>query len=180
MKKSTLIPNISVNKIADHNKHKSILLDYFSRQSNKFESISNTDWNENENKDREWIHYFKDNVFNQIQNHLLNERLAKEVIIHNIWFQQYKQNDYHGWHTHPLTQFTNIYYVELPDGEKTELYGEVDIDIKEGDILSFPAYIFHRSKPNISNQRKTVISFNTSYDILNIDILNSSFGSLKH
>ena len=167
MKKSTLIPNISINKIADHNKHKSVLLDYFSRQSvDKFQSISNSDWNENKNIEREWIHYFYDHVFSQIKSNLLNDRTAIDIIIHNIWFQQYEQHDKHDWHTHTESQFTNIYYVELPDGEKTELFDEVDIDIKEGDILSFPAYIFHRSKPNISNQRKTVISFNSSFESL--------------
>ena len=102
----------------------------------------------------------------QIKSNLLNDRTAIDIIIHNIWFQQYEQHDKHDWHTHTESQFTNIYYVELPDGEKTELFDEVDIDIKEGDILSFPAYIFHRSKPNISNQRKTVISFNSSFESL--------------
>ncbi|MDB4343038.1 2OG-Fe(II) oxygenase family protein [bacterium] len=177
MKKSTLIPSISVNYTVDHNKHKAVLLDYFSKEPKRHttngDNISNTDWKDNGNKDREWIHYFKDNVFNQIQNHLLDDRLATKVTIHNIWFQQYEQNDYHGWHTHTNTQFTNVYYVELPDvSMKTEILGEEDIEIREGDILSFPAYMFHRSKENKSTQRKTVISFNTSFDRLNIDILN--------
>ena len=170
MKKSTLIPNIFVNKIADHNKHKAVLLNYFSQGINKLDdkisNITNTDWSKNNDFNREWIHYFKDNILSQIQSNLLDDRLALNLILHNIWFQQYEQLDEHDWHTHTESQFTNIYYVELPDGEKTELFDEVDIDIKEGDILSFPAYIFHRSKPNISNQRKTVISFNSSFESL--------------
>ena len=179
MKKSTLSPNIFVNKIADHNKHKAVLLNYFSQGFNKLNdkrnNITNTDWSNNNDFKRKWIHYFKDNVLNQVQNNLLDDRLAVNLILHNIWFQQYEQDDVHEWHTHAGSQYTNIYYVELPDTSlKTEILGEEDIEIEEGDILSFPAYIFHRSKINKTNQRKTVVSFNTSYDRINIDKINKT------
>ena len=179
MKKSTLSPNIFVNKIADHNKHKSVLLKYFSQGGDKIDdgidNITNTDWYNNGDLNREWIHYFKDNVLNQIQDNLLNERSAVNLTLHNIWFQQYEQDNVHEWHTHGFTQYTNVYYVELPDTSlKTEILDEEDIEVEEGDILSFPAYIFHRSKINKTNKRKTIISFNTSFDRINIDKINKT------
>ena len=173
MKKSTLSPSIFVNKIADHNKHKAVLLDYFSTKSNKVENISNSDWYDADKMDREWIKYFKDNVINQVQNTMLDDRHAMKMTIHNIWFQQYEQNDDHGWHTHTESHFTNVYFLELPDTNmKTEILGEEDVEAKEGDLITFPAYLFHRSKINTSNKRKTVISFNTSFNRINIDKLN--------
>ena len=44
----------------------------------------------------------------------------------------------------------------------TEFKDEKGVKAKEGDIITFPAFLFHRSKPNISKKRKTIISFNSS------------------
>ena len=44
----------------------------------------------------------------------------------------------------------------------TEFKDEKGVKAKEGDIITFPAFLFHRSKPNTSKKRKTVISFNSS------------------
>ena len=40
----------------------------------------------------------------------------------------------------------------------------VDIELKEGQLFTFPANILHRSPINISNNVKTIISFNTNFD----------------
>ena len=173
MKKSTLNPNIFVNNIIDHNKHKEVLLDYFSKQPTKINGISNSDWSKSEDMSREWIQYFTNNILYQISNKLNDSMNSLELVVQNLWYQQYNLNDHHNWHNHPKCHYTNIYYVELPDEDmKTEILNVEDIDIKEGAILSFPAFMFHRSKPIKSNQRKTIISFNTSFDRMNIDILN--------
>ena len=174
MKKSTLRPNIFVNKVENHNVHKTILLDYFSKQNTKFNDISNSDWLDSNNEKREWVQYFINNIIYPVGKKLCENLLAKDLIIQNIWFQQYKNNDFHNWHNHPRVQFTNVYYIELPDGMKTELWGEEDIDVKEGDILTFPSYIFHQSKVNNTNKRKTVVSFNTSFNHINIDKINKT------
>ena len=42
----------------------------------------------------------------------------------------------------------------------------ISIDISEGDILSFPAFLVHSSRINKSNKRKIVIAFNT--DLLKV------------
>ena len=85
--------------------------------------------------------------------------------IEDTWFQQYKPNDYHGWHTHGGCNFSNIYYLE--NNHPTEFLNlttrfSLNINVKEGDLIIFPAYIPHRSTPNKTDKRKSVIVFNSS------------------
>lgn len=112
----------------------------------------------------------------------LTKHLSKEiknqnfdqVHIHNVWFQQYIFNDIHDWHIHGQTQFTCVYYLELPEqAPVTEFIHpfnqdkKQDFNIKEGDILIFPSFVLHRGKRNKSQKRKTIISFNL--DMVNGD-----------
>jgi len=90
--------------------------------------------------------------------------------IHNAWFQQYENGGTHGWHTHPHAQFTNIYFLECPESSMiTELCDilqrkKINLSaIEEGDILTFPAFMLHKSKKLDSSNRKTIISFNSSF-----------------
>ena len=92
-----------------------------------------------------------------------------DIKIHDGWFQQYTNGGEHNWHNHADCQFTNVYFLELPDEEyKTEIVDEngdiIEFAVKEGDVLSFPSWMLHRSKPNFSKHRKSVISFNTSFN----------------
>lgn len=90
---------------------------------------------------------------------------SDKCIVHNIWFQQYLKKNTHNWHNHPGCQFSNIYYLELPSNEVETEFLDPDkkILIKEGDILTFPSYLYHRSPINLTNKRKTVIVFNSSF-----------------
>ena len=89
----------------------------------------------------------------------------------NSWFNQYnpRSGSEHPTHDHPDVDLTNIYFVELEDVSlgtilKNPRTGkEMNIKVKEGQILSFPATILHRSPPNLTDSRKTVISFNTRF-----------------
>lgn len=87
--------------------------------------------------------------------------------VEHHWFNQYKTGDRQGWHTHPTVSTSNIYYVDLPDKKySTEYYinGEVvQLDVKEGDLVTFPSYLMHRS-PLIRDRgvSKTIISFGFS------------------
>jgi ectoine hydroxylase-related dioxygenase (phytanoyl-CoA dioxygenase family) len=88
------------------------------------------------------------------------------INITEIWFQQYLNGSEHGWHCHS-GNFTNVYYLELPEGTpKTQLvnpYNQKDIievDVKEGDLLAFPSYVLHKAPKNLSDKRKTIISYN--------------------
>ena len=90
-------------------------------------------------------------------------------VIHNYWFQQYRKNSRHVWHTHQDCHWTSVYFVEFPeDAPRTEYIeplgnGEVKtFDVKEGDLLTFPSFLVHRAPKVASDIRKTIISFNSS------------------
>jgi len=107
-----------------------------------------------------------------ITNHniILSKKLnIASIELDNYWYQQYKKNDYHSWHIHKFSVFSNIYYVDLDNiGSKTRfkhLDTEFDIDIEEGEILTFPSSFIHCSQPNKSDIVKTVISFNTNPNV---------------
>jgi len=126
------------------------------------EKINHTDWNLPENFKREYLEYFV-----KMMQPYLNEiaiKLNSNVLkISNIWFQQYVKLNTHGWHTHMETNFTNVYFVELPHKSLgTEILNHDKLDLNEGDLLTFPAYLYHRSPVNITEGRKTIISFNSN------------------
>lgn len=130
--------------------------------------VSKTDWNLPRDVERPYIQ--------TIQAPLLLQMKAayatigyKAFNITNIWVQQYEQNSTHQWHLHESCHYTNIYYVELPEGcPCTEFIspatGETfTVPAVEGDIVSIPSIFIHRSPPNQSTKRKTIISFNTDF-----------------
>lgn len=89
------------------------------------------------------------------------------------WFQQYKTGGTHNWHIHAHCAYSCVYYLEHPkDGPGTEFikpFFKLPFTIypNEGDLLIFPSIWKHRSPPNNSHSRKTVIAFNINYE--NID-----------
>lgn len=130
------------------------------------DSITRLDWSKNQNFNREWVEFLKPHL----QTHF--DACAKELnyqksLIHSVWFQQYEQNDYHGWHIHEH-HYTGVYYLEFPkDAPKTELVDHLNnktvIDAKEGDIVIFPAIAIHRAPKVEKTIRKTIISFNIEF-----------------
>ena len=124
---------------------------------------------------RPYLTYFYDNIVHEHMNStgtllgLETKGCDFSWEIERTWFQQYYENADHFWHTHPRSNYTNVYFLELPDENyKTEILDGkgklIDYDAKEGDIITFPAGMQHRSAPN-STERKTVISFNSNYSI---------------
>jgi len=158
-----------INTVKEHKLYKDKILKSINEiPKNSFEFISHTDWTLPQNYNREYIKLF----YAMINPYLEN---IKEFInvsnyeIHNTWFQQYEKNDRHDFHTHGGCQYTNVYYLEMPEENmKTKLFEPlekkiIDIDIKEGDLITFASYINHKSDTNKSDKRKTVISFNSSF-----------------
>jgi len=97
---------------------------------------------------------------------LIDHFKCKNIELDNYWFQQYYRSDYHGWHTHSHTHWTNVYFVELPNEHlKTQIMdirreSLIDYHAMEGDIITFPSMLYHRSPRNDLDERKTIISFN--------------------
>jgi len=134
---------------------------------NPFEEISHTDWNLPEKFERKYLNYFYDNILSNMMEEQLKYFNCHRWRVEKSWFQQYGNKSGHQWHMHSQTNFTNVYFLELPDESlKTSLKvgeKEYEYDIKEGQIITFPASIRHRSKYNNTNKRKTVISFNSDF-----------------
>ena len=128
--------------------------------------LFHTDWNLPVEMHREYKFLF----FKTVNEHL--KKIALDLEVPNVeftsfWFQQYKENSLHGWHTHGGANFANVYFLECPEGASTE-FKNFQIDCKEGDIISFPAFLPHRSPIINKEYKKTVIAFNTNFTFRNV------------
>jgi len=130
------------------------------------EKMTNTDWHLGRDVARPYFNDIKPLLDTHIQqvNEILQYPTCNRPDLSNYWFQQYEYLDYHMWHMHATSILSNVYYVELPEeSSKTSfkiMNREFTIDVKEGDIITFPSCVLHQSSPNQSSSRKTVIAFN--------------------
>ena len=118
---------IVVTRIEEHEKHKASLL-------NKIELLKEvpgtpvmpgvySDWALGSEIVREYLDEFYeliDPIMEDIAKSLgflTPEYLIRDyrMSITKIWFNQYEEGGEHDWHNHPGCQFTNCYYLELPD-----------------------------------------------------------------
>ena len=109
------------------------------------------------------------NVISETMNSISQTLGLSSWTADDAWYQRYSEQGTHDWHNHGKTQFANSYFLELPDSTyKTEIVGSngeiIEYDAKEGDVVTFPAWLKHRSKPN-GKERKTIIAFNSSFGL---------------
>jgi cupin superfamily acireductone dioxygenase involved in methionine salvage len=159
-----------VTDIKEHKKNKDKLLSLIDgMEKSSIDNVSKTDWN----LPKETKRQYKDLFYKMIEpylNEMTDKLKFKSCKINNIWYQSYEKNSTHEWHVHPEVNYTNVYYLDLPDETiKTQLYDIrenkiINIELKEGQLFTFPANILHRSPINTSNNVKTIISFNTNFD----------------
>ena len=158
---------INKYKTLNFKKHKNNIINLIFKipqttKKDKIENIFHTDWEIPSTMKREYLEYFYENILKDFLNDFKLKNKFKEVEVTHLWFQVYAKGDFHGLHTHPNANFTNVFYLQLPSvSEKTNIIDE-DIDITEGDILSFPAFLKHESPINKSEEYKIIISFNTN------------------
>ena len=162
---------IFIIKVEDHHLIKNDILNSISMMgkysvATELQSISNQDWFLPSDKERPYFPIVRPVIENhtKILGGILNTDNLK---IGNFWFQQYQKGDFHSWHVHSNCMFSNVYYVDLDDqNPKTSfrMFGqEIEVDVEEGTIVTFPSFIQHCSKVNQSNNTKTVISYNSNY-----------------
>ena len=125
----------------------------------------------------------------QVQNYILKTFQSlgwkikdKNIRIKEMWAIINKKNDFNVIHTHPNCYLSAAYYVKAPKdcgnfkvespniakryaypeiANQNELNVEVaSINISEGDLLLFPAYLPHKVGKNESDEDRIVISFN--------------------
>ena len=157
-----------ISDVADHSEHKPILLDLINTLPlNPLHDVSKTDCNlPIKLAEKKYLQYFYSNIATPILVEQKNYFKAKKCDISNGWFQQYEEGSVHQYHNHPKANFSNVYFVELPDQQfKTSIKvgeKEYEYEVKEGQLITFPAHLLHCSKSN-GNLRKTVIAFNSDF-----------------
>ena len=112
------------------------------------------------------------------------EWLDREPVLGNMWANINHPGGYNRPHLHPNTLFSGVYYIKTPpncgnlicsdprSGAQTvmpvrvegdpprHLWRECHLDVKEGRIIIFPAWLWHSVEPNESNDMRISVSFN--------------------
>ena len=171
--------------VENHSDIKTQILDViarseYSKPSNTFfEKISKSDYHTQEanyyKTSNGYIHLLTPHINNIIQK-IIPDTNKQNLKIDNFWFHQYNRMEYYWWHNHPGARWAIVYYVEMdgagPITEFENFYGpNITPNVKEGQILIFPGWIKHRSPPNLSNNRKTIISVNIIEIFKDVDSL---------
>ena len=162
-----------VNKVEKHNSFKKYMMNYIKKQPTyrlieRLDDISNTDWKDSYNPNRPYIKKFA-KVISPYLSKIGRVLKTKKFTIGNMWYQQYGKGSKHQWHHHVSSNWSAVYYLQLPNNLGTELYDitesrTFDIKLNEGDLFLFPANMLHRSPPNMTNKIKTIISFNIDFN----------------
>ena len=168
MKKVKLEDCITYSKITNHLEVKEKILPLIDSSMDKKEGynpISKLDFPDGDNFDREWVKSFQPYFYNPLKN-LISYLGYHGFDLKQIWYQQYLKGSNHPWHTH-ASNFTGVYYLEYPEGSpSTEVISPYTrekhcLDMaSEGDFIVFPSHWIHRSPPNHTSNRKTIISYN--------------------
>jgi hypothetical protein len=118
---------------------------------------------------REWEVTYKELVFPYLST-VFRQLGYDKIELKSCWFQQYDKNVGHFWHTHAQTNFSVVYYLDMPEGApKTtvvEPYGfnQIEVGGPSGTISIFPAYAIHKAKENPVDGTRTVIAMNVDVD----------------
>ena len=166
-----------VTDIKEHENNKQKFLNLIEKiPESSLEGISKTDWNLPRDFKREYLDYFYE-VFRPYMNEMATKLKCKNWNIGNGWFQIYDKNDKHTWHIHQQCNYTNVYFLHLPNNSiKTHIYDLMtdtmvdDLEVKEGQVLTLPSNYIHRSPTNNTNDKKVIISFNSNFDEVDLTI----------
>jgi uncharacterized protein (TIGR02466 family) len=134
--------------------------------------IINTDLNEELSK----------MVIKHIPNYL--EQGRYNITVANAWINENKKGDYNVMHTHPKSEMSAVYYVKLPKDNDNhinfyrpnlELFQFSQFEdnffhksftwihkyqVKENNLLIFPAYLFHDVPANTSDEKRITVAMN--------------------
>ena len=175
-----------ITDIKEHEYYKPQLLDCIGRMPDAniddgIEVVSKTDWNLSVQYRKEYLEIFT-RMIDPYLKEMGTKLKCKKGNVSNAWYQVYEEGDKHDWHTHPKANYTNVYYLSLPNQLiKTQLYDVVgeciveDIEVKEGQILTFPASVLHRSPVNKIYQPKKFWSFKNTVEKKVVISFNSDF-----
>ena len=181
MIKQYSIPNLILKmKFKDHKKYKKELLNLIKKSNDKNwsnkdsyynDKLLKTDWPEANNWERPWIKLSVDSLYQHLKQ-CADYMGYQSIKLHKMWYQQYAYGDLHNWHTHD-GNYTGTYYLEFDKKCQTteflypnNLNDSFTINVEEGDILFFPCHLIHRSATSKSKKTKSIISWNTDFDLI--------------
>ena len=104
--------------------------------------------------------------FEDYNSHLATNDITKGQILQTTpsWYQVYEKGDYHGYHRHPGSNYSCVLFVNLPDPSgATEFIisgNKYTPIVKEGQIITFPSALTHRSPLWELDEKKIIISWN--------------------
>jgi len=97
---------------------------------------------------------------------IINATLGKKFTLwkENCWFVKYEKYKHQSWHNHGLAEWAGVYYLDLDSKSPGTQFQFNDNriftpNVNEGDVLLFSGKVKHRSPPNLTNKKKTVIVF---------------------
>ena len=137
-----------VTDIKEHQQKKSQLLkciDAMPQDSinDGIELTSKTVWNIPSTHKREYLDIFSE-MFTPYMDEMASKLRCETWDIYNTWYQVYNRpGDKHGWHTHMYANYTNVYYLSLPNRSiKTQLYdvmsNRIIKDVKVNKVFCAP------------------------------------------
>ncbi len=133
-----------------------------------------TDWFSFSLSERDEEGYYK-SIHKKFDPSLRVSKLKSKITVPDSWFNQYNSNSgsEHPLHCHwggdTRNNLSSIYYVQLEDKALRTIvrhpvtHKEFFAPVKEGQILTFDATIWHRSPQNNTGTRKTIVAFNTNF-----------------
>jgi len=116
---------------------------------------------------------YADTIIDIIKPYLMDMSGGEKLDLTDMWYQKYYKNISHGTHVHGAIGWSSVIYVEYDpnlhpptrfyspfrdiwSGDCTTFEEQVD----EGDMVIFPSTIMHEAPPNMSDVRRTIISYN--------------------
>ena len=95
-----------------------------------------------------------------------------EPRIATLWCQKYKSGDYHGPHDHGSIGYSAVLYAKMNSKvhASTQFFSpfptekgskvSTSIQVKEGDLIIFPAHLLHMAPPHYDDEMRVIFSFN--------------------
>ena len=101
---------------------------------------------------------------------LMRAKYNSKILLQRVWSVVYDKGNYHVPHNHSSTGYCGILYLDMkPDSPKTTYIqpwnNEKDLsvlyspEVKPGDMMIVPQYLWHYTEPNKINFKKRILSF---------------------
>ena len=153
------------------------LIDEYEQTNTSPDYVTKTDFYDNLESFPEYFNVLSQNL-TPLWDEICHKYWAGNFGIMGVWFQQYNNNDFHGWHFHGNSSISMSYFVELDDARYSTEFVDIEkedtfqLECQEGDVIIFPSYTIHRSPLIRSDTRKTTIAINLNLGDVDLNKVN--------